>query len=127
MKTNKENIDKLIKEALQPEEVALFDELKEQNLFEMVGGLYSGKLKWIMILMQIVMVAAFVLFIYCLIQFLNVDSTNELIKWGAAGFMCMIVISMMKLFAWMQIDKNALLREIKRLELEMVSLTKKLK
>ena len=126
MKTNMEEIDKLIKETLTQEEAKFYDELDEQNVFQMVGGLFSGKNKWIIILMNVVTLVFFALFIYCTIQFFDTEITNELIKWGIGGFVCLITVSMLKLFAWMQMDKNALLREIKRLELQVSSLSMKM-
>jgi len=126
MKDNMEEIDKLIKETLTTEEAKFYDELEEQNLLGMVGGLFKGKLKWILILMNVVNIIAFVGFIYCVVQFVNTDITNELIKWGVFGVVLLMMISMLKLFAWMQMDKNALLREIKRLELQISALSSKL-
>mgnify|MGYP006893486912 CR=1 FL=1 len=122
MKNNMEEIDKLIKETLTQDEAKFYDELDEQNLFEMVGGLFNTKLKWLMIAMNIVQAASFILFIYCLVQFFGTDETNKLIKWGAGGFLFLLMSSMLKLFSWMQMDKNGLLREIKRLELQVSSL-----
>ncbi len=121
MKTTN-NIDELIKTALNEEERKFYDELDEQNLFEMVGGLFTGKLKWIMVMMNIVMVAFFVLLVYCVIQFLNTDDPATMIRWAAGGFLCVLAVTMLKLFAWMQINKNVLLREIKRLELQLSAL-----
>jgi len=126
MKTNMEDIDKLIKETLTQEEAKFYDELDEQNLFEMLGGLFKGKNKWIMYLMNIVTLGFFALFIYCAIQFFNTELTNELIKWAVFGTLCIMAVSMLKLFAWMQMDKNALLRELKRLELQVSSLAGKI-
>lgn len=126
MKDNIEDIDKLIKNALTEEEVKFYDELDEQNLFGMVGGLFKGKLKWLLILMNIVTVVAFLGLIYCIVQFLNTDVTNELIRWGLLGMLFMLMISMLKLFVWLQMDKNALLREIKRIELQLAALSSKL-
>ena len=48
-----------------------------------------------------------------------------MIKWGLGGIVFLIGVSMLKLFAWMQMDKNALLREIKRLEIQVSSLSQK--
>ncbi|MBT8254620.1 MAG: hypothetical protein HKN00_05590 [Flavobacteriaceae bacterium] len=126
MKTNKENIDELIREALSEEEAKFYDELDEQNLFEMVGGLFTGKLKWIMVLMNVVMFLVFILFIYCVIQFLKAEDTVMLIKWTAGGILCLNAVTLLKLFDWMQINKNVLLREIKRLELQLSSLAYKM-
>lgn len=126
MKTNMEGIDQLIKDTLTQEEAKFYNELDEQNLFQMMGGLFQGKLKWIFIYVNIVMVFVFGLFVYCAIQFFNTDVTNELIKWAVLGSFCMLAVGMLKLFAWMQIDKNVLLRELKRIELLVSSLAVKL-
>lgn len=126
MKTNMEEIDNLIKETLTQEEAKFYDELDEQNVFQMIFGLFRGKNKWILVLMNIVILVFFGLFIYCLVQFFNTDNTNELIKWGLGGLLFMFGVSMLKVFAWMQMDKNALLRELKRLELQVSSLASKL-
>ncbi len=126
MKTNIEDIDKLIKETLTQEEAKFYEELNEQNLFQMVGGLYHGKLKWIMIMVNIVMVGMFGCVIYCAIQFFETDVTNELIKWAVLGAFCMMSVGMLKMFAWMQMDKNGVIRELKRLELQVSILSSKL-
>ena len=125
MKNKMEEIDELIKESLTKEEAAFYDDLDEQNLLEMVGGLLHSKNRWLIILMNIVQIISFGLFIYCLVQFFDTDATNELIKWGAGGFLFLFVSSFLKLFSWMQMDKNALLREMKRLELQISSLATK--
>lgn len=123
MKTNKEDIDKLIKDTLTEEEAKFYDELEEQNVFEMVIGLFRGKNKWIMFLMNIMTLIFFAFFIYCTIQFFNTELTNEMITWGIGGLVFLLGVSMLKIFAWMQMDKNALIREIKRLELQISSLS----
>ncbi len=126
MKTNMEDIDKLIKETLTQEEAKFYDELDEQNVFEMLGGLFKGKNSWIMYVMNFMTLVFFVLFIICVVNFLETDNTNELIQWTAGGVVCIMAVSMLKMFAWLQMDKNALLREIKRLELQVSSLSSKL-
>jgi hypothetical protein len=126
MKTNMEDIDQLIKETLTQEEAKFYNELDEQNVFEMVIGLFKGKNMWIMYLMNLMTLIFFGLFVYCTVQFFNTDITNELIKWGIGGIVFLLGVSMLKMFAWMQMDKNALLRELKRLELQVSSLATKL-
>jgi uncharacterized protein DUF6768 len=126
MKNKLENIDKLIKESLTQEEAAFYDELDEQNPFEMMEGLFHGRNKWIMILMNVVLLFFFGLFIYSLIQFLNAEATNDLILWASASFASFAIVGFLKLYAWMQMDKNAILRELKRLELQVSSLAGKM-
>lgn len=126
MKTNTEDIDALIKETLTQEEAKFYDDLEEQGLLGMITGLFKGKNKWLLILMNLVTVLFFIFFIYCIFQFFKTDITNELIKWGLGAVLFLISISMLKVFAWMQMDKNALLRELKRLEIQVLSLNSKI-
>jgi len=126
MKNKIEEIDQLIKETLSQEEAAFYDSLEEQNVFEMVFGLFKGKNAWFLIVVNLMVFVFFGLLIYCGIQFFNVETTNELIKWGLGGMVCLFSVSMLKVYAWMQMDKNAILREMKRLELQVMSLSGKL-
>ncbi|PHS64107.1 MAG: hypothetical protein COB12_08190 [Flavobacterium sp.] len=126
MKNEFEEIDALIKEALTEEEAKFYDNLDEQNVFEMLGGLFQGKNKWIILLFNIVMVLVFGVLIYCVIQFFNTELTNELIKWSLAIVVCLLMVSMLKIFIWMQMDKNSIKREIKRIELQISTLSSKL-
>lgn len=126
MKTYKEDIDKLIKDTLTQEESKFYDDLDEQNVLEMIFGLFKGKNAWINVVMNIMTLVFFGLFVYCAVQFFNTDVTNEMIKWGIGGLVFMLGVSMLKVFAWMQMDKNAILRELKRLELQVSSLSGKL-
>jgi len=125
MKNNMEEIDNLIKETLNEEEAKFYDDLNEEGIVGMVRSLFKGKMKWVIIMMITVNVIIMGIFIYCLIQFLEATETIEVIKWAAAGFMCMMMVSMLKIFSWMQMNKNALMREIKRLELLISSITHK--
>ena len=120
-----EDIDKLIKDTLSEEEAKFYDELDEQNVFQMLIGVFNGKNKWIMYMMNLVTLIFFGLFVYCLVQFFNTDVTNELIKWGFGVIIFLLGVSMLKVYVWMQMDKNALIRELKRLELQISSLTGK--
>jgi hypothetical protein len=126
MKTKIEDIDQLIKETLTQEEAKFYDDLEEQNLLKMIGGLYKGKNAWMLISMHIVNVIVFGFAIYCLFQTFDAEKTNDLILWIAGFFFCFIIMSMLKLYSWMQIHKNATLREIKRLELQISSLASKI-
>lgn len=125
MKKGKEKIDELIKEALTAEEVEFYDELEEQNLIGKIGEVFRGKLGWIALVMNIVNLGVFAFAIYSTVQFFNTDGTNELIKWALGIVVSILFMSMIKLYIWMQMDKNDILRELKRMELQMSTLSHK--
>ena len=126
MKNEFEKIDALIKEALTEEESKFYDNLEEQNVFQMLGGLFQGKNKWIMFLMNIIILIVFGFLIYSIVQFFDTEQTNELIRWSLSVITCLLMISMLKMFLWMQMDKNSIKREIKRMELQISTLSSKL-
>ena len=126
MNKEREKIDELIKETLNEEEAKFYDELEEQNLIGKLGEVFKGKMGWLAILMNVINLVIFGMLIYCFVQFFGANETNELIKWASAGFLCMIVMSMLKLYIWMQMDKNDILRELKRLELQVATISGKL-
>ncbi|WP_422350675.1 DUF6768 family protein [Flagellimonas sp.] len=125
MKKEMEEIDKLIKEALTQEEAKFYDELGEQNVLEKFGGIFKGKMGWLAVIMNIMVLIFFGLLIYCSIQFLDSEATNDLIKWGMGIFVSSLIMSMLKVYFWMQMDKNDVLRELKRLELQISVLSHK--
>ena len=127
MKNEKDTIDKLIREALSEEEAAFYEDLEEKDLLGKLGSVYRGKLGWLTVLITIIQLLIFSLAIVCILFFLKAETTEELIKWGAAAFLCLMSVTMLKLFIWMQIDKNDILREMKKLELLIASHMEKTK
>lgn len=121
-----EKIDDIIKEALTQEEAKFYNELDEQGIWKKIGGLFRGKNAWFFIVMNILNLIMLGIAIYCIIQFFNTESTNELIKWSMIFFFCAMMMSMLKLYAWMQMDKNSIIRELKRLEFQVSILSSKL-
>ncbi len=123
MKRQQEKIDELIKEALSAEDARFYDELGEQNLMAKLSEVHKGKTGWLASIMTILHILIFVAFVFCSVRFFNTEVTNELITWAVGGFVCLTTMSMLKLYIWMQMDKNDILRELKRLELQLAALS----
>lgn len=126
MKTNHEEIDEMIRQALSREDARFYDELGEQTLPEMVGGLFKGKMKWITILTMVIMPVLFGIGVYCAFRFYQANEIREMLIWAASGYFFILGTVFLKLFHWMQMDKNTILREIKRMELQVALLNGKL-
>ncbi len=122
MKRDLEKIDELIKETLNVEEAEFYDSLEERNLFGKLGEVYKGKMGWLIVVMNLVTLVFLGLFVYCLVQFFETNDTNMLIKWALGGFICWSFLTMIKLYIWMQMNRNDVLRELKRIELQLAVL-----
>lgn len=55
--------------------------------------------------------------VFCAIRFFAGEGTKELIGWAAGFLVCMIAVSMVKLWFWMEMQRVAVTREVKRVEL----------
>ena len=64
--------------------------------------------------------------VVCAVQFFNAEGIREMILWaGAFGFSLLAVMAN-KIWYWMELNKNAIKREIKRLELQIARLAGRL-
>lgn len=124
---SEKKIDALIKEALSKEEAEYYDKLDEKPVFEQFTGLYQGKYKWLNLMVILMIFAAMSGCIYAGFQFASAASIKEMIGWGLVMGATFIMIAMLKIWSWMQMDKNELIREIKRLELQLSILASKKK
>lgn len=121
---NKEEVDDLIHQALSKEEAAFFDQMGEQNIPQQLLGLFRGKNSWMNVVMAIMNLVVVVLAIYTFINMLNTEVINDKLEWMFYSLVCFMIMVLFKLWGWNQMDKNVLMREIKRLEYQ-VSLMKK--
>lgn len=112
-------LDRLIEETLNAEDRALFSQYGEQGMFSEIAGLFTGKFgPWNML----TAVAQLILFagaLYAGRQFIAVDDLAEMIRWGALAGVLFAAISVIKLMQWEQVHANRIIREIKRVELQL--------
>ena len=125
MNKSEKEFDAIIQEALTKEEAQYFEQMGEQNLPQMLLGLYKGKNSWLIVVMTIMHLLIFGVGIYTFIEMLNAQETNVKMEWMLYTILCFITMAMLKNYSWNQLDKNALIREIKRLEYQVSLLQKK--
>ncbi len=122
----KEEIDKLITESLNKEESEFYRLLKEEGVFKMWGNLYTGKHGWIAAVHSVFITIFVGIAIYCGYKFFYAEVTADMLRYGAGMFIAMMFTAFLKLWLWMQMDKNSILREMKRLEFQIAVLMEKL-
>ncbi len=116
-------IDELIDSALQEEDKALFEKLDgDMNLFDMAASVYQGKLRWLSIMLTVWIFVLAAIAVYCAVQFFASEATRELVLWAVCFGFCLMAIITLKMWFWLEIQKNAVLREVKRVELQVARL-----
>lgn len=122
----KEDIDKLIEESLSKEDAQFYQDLDEQGMFKQWGGLYSGKLgKWAIVVTTFQIIITLLAFWFGY-KFFTVQDTILMAKYGVGLLIGVIMNGLLKQWHWMQMDKNSILLEMKRLEFQVAVLTEKL-
>jgi hypothetical protein len=126
MKRSIEEIDVLIREALGQADADLLDQFGEQSIPEMITEAFRGRHRLEMGAVTLVIMLFFGLTIFCAVRFVGATEIRQMLLWGAGVFIGFSSMAGFKLVGWMEMNRNALAREIKRLELQIAQLAKTL-
>ncbi len=122
------DIDIRIREVLGTEDVKLVESVAgEPGIFEMVVDSFRGKTGWLVTLVFVTIPAFLVVAIVAAVQFFQVETVKEMIALACAFMFCLIAIAMMKVWYWMELNKNTVTREIKRVELQLAWVASRLR
>ncbi len=125
MKDNE--LDKMVREALGEEDRELFEKYNsDMSVFEMIGESFRGRNRWLTIYAFLWTFAFLGLAIWCAVKFYGLDadtaSTKELIGWAVGFSFSMMTVGLLKIWFWLDMQRHATTREIKRLELAVAQL-----
>lgn len=113
-------LDSMIDEALDAEERALLHAVgDEPGYFTQVFGLFGGQLGWVTWVMMAAQTVMFVASVYGAVQFFAATETLEALRWGLPSAVLLICATLIKLTLWPSLQANRVIRELKRLELQM--------
>src|SRR5262245_21305730 len=122
------DLDKKIAEALQKEDAELFHDVgDEPSLSEMLIETFRGKRRWMNILGAIWTLVFVALGISSAIAFFQADATRDQIKWASACVLCALAVALLKIWYWMEMQRIVVIREIKRVELQIANLAARLR
>jgi len=103
----------------------LYDLEKEEGIFAQMFGLFRGKMRCWAILVTIETIVVLVLLVLTANAFFQVDDIRSQILYATCVLLLGMVMILLKLWGWMQMNRYALQPEIKRLELRILELGKR--
>lgn len=122
------NLDDNIKEALSQESNDIpYRFGDEESLRERVAGAFHSRSRWLIVIAWFAVAAASVFAFLCAIWFFRVESTRAQILFATLFLFWSLAVSLLKLWYYMEMNKNTHTREIKRLELQIARLGERLK
>jgi hypothetical protein len=103
---------------------ASYDLDREEGVFRQMAVLFRGKMRWMAIAVTIESVVCAVLIVLAAIEFFRTDDTKWQILYATGVLLLALLLVLVKLWGWMQMNRYSILREIKRLEMRILELGK---
>ena len=112
---------------MRAEGAAEFERLGEPGLPEMMTELFRGRLRVYGAMFLFMITVFFVGALYCGLQFMRAADVTAMLRWGAGFFLSVVAVIGGKIWYWMQLERIALIREVKRVELLVAQLAVELR
>jgi hypothetical protein len=122
------DLDQAIRQSLSAEDADLLSRLgADQSLHRQVLATFEGRLRWFNAAGSIAAVVLFGVALVTAFRFANAEEFDDMLRWGAASALAFAGIALIKVWFWLELQTNAIVREIKRLEVQVASLAAQLR
>ncbi len=112
------NVDELIDEALDAEERELLRTLDEPGFFNQAFGVFSGPTGWMSMVTMFWQTVMFIAGVWAAWHFFEAADPVMQLRWGLPAMLLLIFAGMLKMALIPRMESNRLLRELKRVELQ---------
>jgi len=101
--------------------------IPEPTLTDEILETFQGRHRWLMILSLIKTGLLGLLLCFCVYQFFQKETIMAMIAYASMTVICIVGYTCLILFLWIQMNHNTIVREIKRMELQLLMLIKHFK
>lgn len=113
------DLDKLIHEALDEEEREVLRRIGEEpGFFTQAFGVFRGPTGWVNVILMVVQGMLFVGAVWAAWHFFNAGDPVTQLRWGLPASVLLMLAMMLKLAVVPRIETNIIMRELKRIELQ---------
>lgn len=117
-------IDDAIADALSQEDAEFLSRFeKEPGSFQQFFGVFRGPFAWITWLFIPVMLVLFLFVLYAGWRFFVTESVRGMLLWGGGALLAFLVMVVIRIWFFLEIQTNRVLREVKRVELQLARLS----
>lgn len=94
----------------------------DPGLFALIADSFRGRMRWLTAITWGMTLVMFVLSVLAAVWFFQAETTRSMIMFATVFLYCSIAVGLLKIWGWMEIERHAVTREIKRLELRIAQL-----
>lgn len=117
-----DKFDEMIGRAMNEEDRALLARYREQGYASQALGLFRGRLGAVMVVVYVTVLATFAGAAYSFWQMTKAVEPLAAVQWGVGALVLFQMTTMAKSYMGSHLEANRMLREIKRLELQVATL-----
>ncbi len=117
------DLDAKIREALEREDNALEEVTRtEAGVWELFFSTMKGRNRFFGFLVNFWILVFTIVIFYSMYRYFQVEELRPTITWGLGVVLSGMIVMSMKVWVWMEMQKNSVLREVKRVELQLARL-----
>lgn len=95
---------------------------REEGVFRQMAGIFRGRMRWMAIVATVETIVFSVLIVLAAEEFFQTEETKWQIFYATSVLLLTMLLLLVKLWGWMLMNRYAIQREMKRLELQMLGL-----
>jgi hypothetical protein len=120
-------IDDELRAALRAEDAELLARIEQDpGIRDVLREGFRGRMAWWMFLVSGVQLAMFVLAVWAAIGFFGAATVDDRVFWCVCMLVAWTGVAMLKMMVWSHVENHVLLREVKRVELQVATLSLRL-
>ncbi|MEJ2204118.1 MAG: hypothetical protein P8170_08405 [Gemmatimonadota bacterium] len=118
--------DEVIREALARDEAEGLESPGDPSTLALLTETFRGRNRLLAVGGVVANVAFLGVAVFALSRFLVTEDVREMLVWGGAGLLAVLLILAVKIWYWLEMVRLALTRDLKRLELRVSRLAERL-
>lgn len=121
-------LDEQLRSALREEDAELLARLDtDPGILETMRSGFRGSTAWWVWLTSVIQLGIFGVAVWTAVRFFSAETIDDRVLWGIPLILTWIMASMLKMMVWSHVERGMLRREIKRVELQVATLSLRLK
>jgi hypothetical protein len=121
------DIDDVIRTVLGQADAELADRFREQSSTELLAEAFRSRNRRLAIGGAVATLVLFLAGIFCGVRFLQATDQRAMLLWGGGLLLCFGAVTALKIWYWLEMNRLALTRDIKRVELRVTQLAQALR
>jgi hypothetical protein len=120
------HLDDLIREALAAEGTGVPEGFEDQSAVEQLTEVFRGRNRWLAALGVVLNLALFVIGVGAALAFVDAQDVRSMMLYGGTSALSFGLVLAVKIWYWLEMTRLSVTREVKRLELQIVQLSRRI-